>query len=130
MERTHSRWRKTLGLVLGASLLSISAASAAELTVWCWDPNFNIPAMQDAGARYTKDHPDTTFNINNISQDEINQKLQTQLLAGVTDGLWGITASAGRAFFLAPGRARLLGRLSGLALIGGGVWLSLARRPG
>jgi len=52
------------------------------------------------------------------------------LMAGVTDGLWGITASAGRAFFLAPGRARLLGRLSGLALIGGGVWLSLARRPG
>jgi hypothetical protein len=26
-------------------------------------------------------------------------------------------------------RAKLLGRLSGLALIGGGVWLSLARRP-
>lgn len=87
MERTHSRWRNTLGLALGVSLLSISAVSAAELTVWCWDPNFNIPAMQDAGARYTKAHPETTFNINNISQDEINQKLQTQLLAGVTDGL-------------------------------------------
>jgi hypothetical protein len=27
-------------------------------------------------------------------------------------------------------RATLLGRLSGIALIGGGVWLSLARRPG
>jgi hypothetical protein len=26
-------------------------------------------------------------------------------------------------------RATLLGRLSGMALIGGGVWLSLARRP-
>ncbi|MBI4046205.1 MAG: carbohydrate ABC transporter substrate-binding protein, partial [Devosia nanyangense] len=87
MERTHSRWRKMLGLALGVSLLSISAASAAELTVWCWDPNFNIPAMKDAGERYTKTHPETTFNINNISQDEINQKLQTQLLAGVTDGL-------------------------------------------
>jgi hypothetical protein len=27
-------------------------------------------------------------------------------------------------------RAKLLGRLSGVALIGGGLWLSLARRPG
>lgn len=52
------------------------------------------------------------------------------LLAGVTDCLWALAAGAGRAFFLAPGRARLLGRLSALALIGGGVWLSLARRPG
>jgi hypothetical protein len=26
-------------------------------------------------------------------------------------------------------RAKLLGRLSGVALIGGGIWLSLARRP-
>jgi homoserine/homoserine lactone efflux protein len=28
-----------------------------------------------------------------------------------------------------PARARLLGRASGAVLIGGGVWLSLARRP-
>lgn len=52
------------------------------------------------------------------------------LLAGLTDCLWAIAAGAGRAFFLAPGRARLLDRLSSLALIGGGIWLSLARRPG
>ena len=88
MTSIAARWRKPLALaVAGVSMLSVAAASASELTVWCWDPNFNIPAMTDAGARYTKDHPDTTFNINNISQDEINQKLQTQLLAGVSDGL-------------------------------------------
>jgi hypothetical protein len=29
-----------------------------------------------------------------------------------------------------PARAKLLGRLSGIMLIGGGVWLSLSRRPG
>jgi hypothetical protein len=28
-----------------------------------------------------------------------------------------------------PARARLLTRVSGLTLIGGGIWLSLARRP-
>ena len=31
--------------------------------------------------------------------------------------------------FLQSWRAKLLGRMSGLALMGGGVWLSLARRP-
>jgi hypothetical protein len=30
---------------------------------------------------------------------------------------------------MASARAKLLARVSGLALIGGGVWLSLARRP-
>lgn len=52
------------------------------------------------------------------------------LLAGLTDSLWAVAAGYGRAYFLAPARARLLGRISGLALIGGGIWLSLARRPG
>ena len=50
-------------------------------------------------------------------------------LAAVMDGGWGIAAGLGRAWFLTPGRARLLGRFSAVALIGGGVWLSLARRP-
>jgi len=76
-----------VGAAMMASAAFVSAASAAELTVWCWDPNFNIPAMKDATERYTKAHPDTTFAIANITQDEINQKLQTQFLAGVTDGL-------------------------------------------
>jgi threonine/homoserine/homoserine lactone efflux protein len=52
------------------------------------------------------------------------------LMAGVTDCLWAATAGAGRSFFLRKANARWLGRISGLALIGGGVWLSLARRPG
>ncbi|MCX5493123.1 sugar ABC transporter substrate-binding protein [Kaistia dalseonensis] len=76
-----------VGAALLASTAFVGAASASELTVWCWDPNFNIPAMSDAAARYTKTHPDTTFNVANITQDEINQKLQTQFLAGVSDGL-------------------------------------------
>src|SRR5690606_25993447 len=65
MTRNVMRWTRTLAIALtGISMASVAAA-AAELTVWCWDPNFNIPAMADAGARYTAAHPDTTFNINN-----------------------------------------------------------------
>jgi homoserine/homoserine lactone efflux protein len=51
------------------------------------------------------------------------------LMAWVSDSGWAVAAGLGRGYLLKPSRARLLGRLSGLALIGGGIWLSLARRP-
>jgi threonine/homoserine/homoserine lactone efflux protein len=54
----------------------------------------------------------------------------TALLAALSDSAWAIAAGMGRAWFVRPSRAKLLGRLSGLVLIGGGVWLSLARRTG
>lgn len=50
-------------------------------------------------------------------------------LGGVFDSGWAIAAAAGRAFFLRRASVKWLGRISGLALIGGGMWLSLARRP-
>jgi threonine/homoserine/homoserine lactone efflux protein len=53
----------------------------------------------------------------------------TVVLAGLSDAGWGVAAGLGRAWFMTSWRAKLLGRLSGAALIGGGVWLSLARRP-
>jgi homoserine/homoserine lactone efflux protein len=52
----------------------------------------------------------------------------TVLLAGLCDCGWAIAAGMGRAWFLKPSRVKLLGRLSGTVLIGGGLWLSLARR--
>jgi threonine/homoserine/homoserine lactone efflux protein len=51
------------------------------------------------------------------------------VLAAGTDSGWAILSGLGRTWFMPTWRARLLGRLSGAALIGGGIWLSLARRP-
>jgi homoserine/homoserine lactone efflux protein len=51
------------------------------------------------------------------------------LLAAVTDSAWAIAAGLGRAWLMKSSRAKLLGRMSGLTLIGGGLWLSLAHRP-
>jgi threonine/homoserine/homoserine lactone efflux protein len=51
----------------------------------------------------------------------------TVLLAGLLDAGWAVAAGLGRAWFMKPKHNRLLGRLSGLVLIGGGIWLSLAR---
>jgi len=52
------------------------------------------------------------------------------LMAGLLDTAWGVAAGFGRAYFMQSRQRRWLGRASGLVLIGGGIWLSLARRPG
>ena len=83
-------WRRALGIaVAGISMITASAALAATtVTVWCWDTNFNGAAMKEAAARYAKLHPDVTVNVDDsASQDDIRAKLQTQLLAGNTQGL-------------------------------------------
>lgn len=88
MNRIASRWRRTLGVaVAGISMLSVSAAMAAEVTIWCWDPNFNGATMKEAAARYTAAHPDVTFNIVDFAKADLEQKLQAQLASGTTDGL-------------------------------------------
>ena len=51
------------------------------------------------------------------------------LLAMLGDSGWAMLAGFGRIWLMKPARAKLLGRLSGLTLIGGGIWLSLSRRP-
>ena len=43
--------------------------------------------MKEAGARYTKAHPDVTFNIVDFAKGDLEQKLQAQLTSGPTDGL-------------------------------------------
>jgi homoserine/homoserine lactone efflux protein len=50
-------------------------------------------------------------------------------MAGLSDASWGIAAGLGRGFFQRRANAKWLGRISGVTLIGGGIWLSLARRP-
>jgi lactose/L-arabinose transport system substrate-binding protein len=89
MNHIASRWRRALGIaVAGISMLTVTASMAAEVTVWCWDTNFNGAAMKEAAARYSAAHPETTIKIDDsMQQEDIRQKLQTQLLAGDTTGL-------------------------------------------
>ncbi|HZC56916.1 MAG TPA: LysE family translocator [Xanthobacteraceae bacterium] len=54
----------------------------------------------------------------------------TALFAALSDSAWAIASGMGRAWFMRPARAKLLGRMSGAVLMGGGIWLSLARRTG
>jgi lactose/L-arabinose transport system substrate-binding protein len=71
----------------GASLFAVSAAEAKQITIWCWDPNFNVAIMKEAGSRYTKTHPDVTFNIVDFAKADVEQKLQTGLSSGAGGGL-------------------------------------------
>ena len=52
----------------------------------------------------------------------------TVALAALSDSCWAVASGLGRGWFMHPARARLLGRASGVTLVGGGIWLSLARR--
>jgi lactose/L-arabinose transport system substrate-binding protein len=71
----------------GASLFAAAPAFAGEITIWCWDPNFNVAVMREAGERYTKAHPDTTFNIVDFAKADVEQKLQTGLASGASNAL-------------------------------------------
>jgi lactose/L-arabinose transport system substrate-binding protein len=72
---------------LGASMFAVSAAMAGEVTVWCWDPNFNGATMQEAASRYAATHPDFKINVVDFAKADVEQKLQAQLASGTTDGL-------------------------------------------
>ncbi|MEO8152791.1 MAG: extracellular solute-binding protein [Rhizobacter sp.] len=64
-----------------------SAPSGKVVTVWAWDPNFNIAIMKEAAGRYTAKHPDVTFNLVEMGKQDLEQKLQTTLASGVTKSL-------------------------------------------
>jgi lactose/L-arabinose transport system substrate-binding protein len=63
------------------------ANQPVTLTVWCWDPTFNIYAMNEAAKIYKTVNPNVTVNVVETPWDDVQQKLTTSLSAGQTDGL-------------------------------------------
>ena len=45
------------------------------LTVWTWDPKFNIPAIEEAGNLYKADHPDFNLKVVETLSDDCESKL-------------------------------------------------------
>ena len=58
-----------------------------SLTVWAWDPSFNIYAMNEAAKIYQKDHPDFTINVIETPWDDIQTKLTTLAQSNQLDQL-------------------------------------------
>ncbi|MCM3784610.1 ABC transporter substrate-binding protein [Neobacillus mesonae] len=71
----------------GGESSSGDSASTNEVTVWAWDPAFNIAAMNKAKEAYAEVNPDVTVNIVENAQNDIVQKLNTGLNSGSTKGL-------------------------------------------
>lgn len=64
-----------------------SAEKSGKLTIWAWDPNFNIAIMNEAKTMYTKDNPKVDIQVVEMAKADVEQKLQTMLQSGVKDGL-------------------------------------------
>ena len=64
------------------------AADGEEvLTVWCWDPTFNVYAMKQAEAIYQKDHPNFKLDIQEKVYTDIEQNIITAAEADNYDTL-------------------------------------------
>ncbi|WP_417247842.1 ABC transporter substrate-binding protein [Celeribacter sp.] len=76
-----------MGVATGLLGLTATAAMAEDVTLWAWDPNFNGASMEKAAEIYKADHPDFNLVYEEFARAEVEQKLQTQLAAGTTEGL-------------------------------------------
>ena len=77
--------RVSLMLALALVLSLCGMASAAEdgkITIWTWDKNFNIKAMQVAKEMYQKDHPDVEINIEEVLSEDVETRVITAASAG------------------------------------------------
>lgn len=70
-----------LPVLLGAAGV-VSAADDNTLTVWCWDPAFNLYAMEEAAKVYQKTNPDFKLNIVETPWQDVQTKLTTAASSG------------------------------------------------
>jgi len=75
-----------------------ASGSANELTVWCWDPAFNIYAMEEATKFYQKDHPDFKLNIVETPWADLQTKVTVAATSGNLDSLPDIILMQDNAF--------------------------------
>lgn len=88
MSKVIKIWTLVVLLFSVGGFGSANVASAQEeTTVWAWDPQFNIRALEIARDIYLEENPDFNLNIIDNAQDDIVQRLNTSLSSGVTEGL-------------------------------------------
>lgn len=71
----------TLVLAL-CSNLAIAASNEVTLTVWCWDPAFNIYAMQEAAKIYARINPNVKIDIVETPWEDVQTKVTTAAMSG------------------------------------------------
>lgn len=81
--------KKLFSLLLALMMLLgvTSALAETTLTIWCWDPAFNIYAMNEAAKIYEKERPDVKINIVETSSQDCETKQTVALSSNQLDTL-------------------------------------------
>jgi lactose/L-arabinose transport system substrate-binding protein len=96
VKKEHFMKKKVLSVLLvlvmatclfAGGATEMAADSTTPITIWAWDPNFNISIMQEAINRYQVNHPEAQFQIVEIAKADLEQKLHTTLAAKTKTGL-------------------------------------------
>ncbi|GAA3938530.1 ABC transporter substrate-binding protein [Microbacterium soli] len=74
------------------------SSDGSTLTVWAWDPAFNIYALQEAEKIYQKGHPDFSLKIVETPWEDLQAKLTTIAQSQQTDELPDIFLMQNNAF--------------------------------
>lgn len=80
------------------SAAATDADASNTLTVWCWDPAFNIYAMEEAGKVYQQEHPDFVLNVVETPWADVQTKLTTAATSGDLSTLPDIVLMQDNAF--------------------------------
>lgn len=75
-----------LTLVLSMSAVAF-AAEDGKITIWTWDPNFNIASMKIGAEMYNADHPDVEIEIQEVASEDIETAVAQAAVAGNLDTL-------------------------------------------
>ena len=75
-----------------------TAEGGNSLTVWCWDPAFNMYAMEEAAKVYQADHPDFNIDVVETPWNDIQTKLTTAATSNSYDTLPDIFLMQDNAF--------------------------------
>lgn len=73
---------KQLSALLLSAALMICAVQAEPLKIWCWDQNFNIPAVQLAAEKYRAVHPDFAVDIQEVANGDTVLRMKEALAKG------------------------------------------------
>lgn len=58
-----------------------------KVVAWAWDPSFNGKALKIAEEIFKQEHPDFELEVVDMAKTDLEQRLNTNLAAGVTEGL-------------------------------------------
>lgn len=70
-----------------AAVSDEASAGSETLTVWCWDPAYNINALRVAESIYQKDNPNFKLEIIETNAEDISTKMATATTSGEYDVL-------------------------------------------